>query len=364
MLNFNSIRRRTREVRIGGVTVGGTSPIAVQSMTNTDTHDREATLNQVRQLEEAGCDIVRITFPDPEAADTIPFLKEAGIKVPLVADIHFDYRIALRCAELGIDKIRINPGNIGNADRVAAVCRACRERRIPIRIGVNSGSVEKDLLQTYGGPVPEALVESAFRHIRMLEANDFTDILVSIKSTDVRTTVLANRMLAERCDYPIHLGLTESGTLERGLVKSSAGIGSLLLDGIGDTVRVSLTEDPVKEVDAARQIFNALGLEGQSGLKLICCPTCGRTRIDLISLSHRFESAIRAEGLERVPVTVALMGCIVNGPGEAREADFGIAGGVGEALFFRHGEPDRKIAESEILPVLLDEIRKAISKIK
>ena len=342
---------------MGDIYLGGHHPIAIQSMTNTETADAERTLEQVRRLEAAGCDIVRISVPTEEAAYTVWKLKEAGIRIPLVADIHFDYRIALRCAELGFDKIRINPGNIGDDERVRAVCKACRERNIPIRIGVNSGSLEKHILEKYGAPTPQALCESALYHLSLLERFDFYDALVSIKASTVADMIAANRLLASKCKYPLHLGVTEAGGGERGMLKSAVGIGSLLCDGIGDTLRVSLTDDPVKEVAAAKQILNAVGIEGQSGLDIVSCPTCARTKIDLISLYRRFEEAVRDAGLDRVPVKIALMGCAVNGPGEAREADVGIAGGIGEAVLFRHGEIVEKIPEGEIIERLLQEIR-------
>lgn len=357
-MNYNTIRKKTKEIHVGSVAIGGSNPIAIQSMTNTDTHDRERTLKQVLALEAAGCDVVRITVPDLEAADTIPFLKEAGVTVPLVADIHFDYRIALRCAQMGVDKIRINPGNIGDAERVRAVCRACGERGIPIRIGVNSGSLEKEILGRYGAPTPEALCESALYHIKLLEQADFDDIVVSIKASNPYDMVLANRMLAERCPYPLHLGVTEAGSREMGSLKSAVGIGSLLMDGIGDTIRVSLTDDPVEEIGAARKILRAIGVDEHKGLDLVSCPTCGRTKIDLISLVAQFERRAEEEGLMNIPVKVAMMGCVVNGPGEAREADVGIAGGKGEAVLFKKGEVIRKISEEEIVTCLLEEVRR------
>lgn len=361
-MNYNEIRRRTPKTRIGNVYIGGDSPIAIQSMTNTDTHDKEATLAQIRRLEAAGCDIVRITVPDVQAADTVTYLKGAGVSVPIVADIHFDYRIALRCAELGFDKIRINPGNIGDEDKVREVSRACRERNIPIRIGINSGSLQKDILAKYGSPVPEALFESAMEHIRLLEKNDFHNIVVSIKASSVESMIKTNRLLAERCPYPIHLGVTEAGGEEMGTLKSAIGIGSLLCDGIGDTVRVSLTADPVLEIGAAKRILRSLEIEGQSGMKIVSCPTCGRTKIDLISLAARFEQAAKDEGLYDLPVKVAIMGCVVNGPGEAREADIGIAGGVGEGLLFSRGEIIAKVREEEIINVLIEKIKEIRDK--
>ena len=356
-MNYNAIRRSTPEVKIGKVSIGADHPIAIQSMTNTDTHDVEATVGQIKALASAGCDIVRITVPDPEAAKTVLAIKEQGITTPIVADIHFDYKVALQCAEYGVDKIRINPGNIGGEDRVKAVVDACKARNIPIRIGVNSGSLEKHILQKYGAPTPEALCESGLYHASLLEKYDYRNIVISIKASTVSGMIAANRLLAERCPYPLHLGVTEAGGAEMGLVKSAAGIGALLCDGIGDTFRVSLTADPVREIDAAKKILNALEIEGQSGLSIVSCPTCGRTQIDLIDLHTRFENAIRAEGLENLPVKVALMGCIVNGPGEAREADIGIAGGRGEALLFAKGEIICKIPESAIISTLIQKLK-------
>lgn len=356
-MRYNDIRRKSREVKIGKLAIGGDNPIAIQSMTNTDTLDAAATVAQVRALQNVGCDIVRISVPTMKAADTILAIKEAGITVPIVADIHFDYKIALRCAELGFDKIRINPGNIGADDRVKAVCDACRAKNIPIRIGVNSGSLEKHILEKFGAPTAEALCESALYHASLLEKFDFEDTVISIKASTVSEMIAANRMLAERCSYPLHLGVTEAGRGNRGLIKSSVGIGSLLCDGIGDTLRVSLTDDPTEEIDAAKQILRAIGVEGQCGLDIVSCPTCSRTKIDLISLVKHFEAAVKEAGLEDVPVKVALMGCIVNGPGEAREADIGIAGEVGRAVLIRHGEIVEKVSEDAIIDRLLQEIR-------
>ncbi len=356
-MNYNDIRRKTREVRVGTIALGGSNPIAIQSMTNTDTLNIEATLDQVKRLERAGCDIVRLSVPTEEAAYIAWHLKNAGVKLPLVADIHFDYRIALRCAELGFDKIRINPGNIGEDARVKAVCDACREKNIPIRIGVNSGSLEKHILEKHGAPTPAALCESALYHISLLERFGFYDTLVSIKASTVADMIEANRLLAQKCDYPLHLGVTEAGGGNRGLIKSAVGIGSLLCDGIGDTIRVSLTDDPAEEIGAAKQILRAVGIAGQSGLDIVSCPTCARTKIDLIPLVKRFEAAVKEEGLEDVPVKVALMGCVVNGPGEAREADVGIAGGIGEAVLFRHGEIVEKIPESAVIDRLIREVK-------
>ena len=354
---YNNIRRKSREVTVGNKKIGGNAPLAIQSMTNTDTLDAVATVAQIKAMEAKGCDIVRVSVPTLEAAETILKIKEAGILIPIVADIHFDYKIALRCAELGFDKIRINPGNIGDEDRVKAVCDACRTRGIPIRVGVNSGSLEKHILRKHGAPTPAALCESALYHVSLLEKFDFYDTVISIKASTVADMIEANRRLADACQYPLHLGVTEAGGGNRGLIKSSIGIGSLLCDGIGDTLRVSLTDDPTEEVDAAKQILQAVGIEGQCGLDIVSCPTCARTKIDLIPLVKCFESAVAKEGLSDVPVKVALMGCVVNGPGEAREADVGIAGGVGEAVLFRHGEIVEKIPEEEIISRLIAEIR-------
>lgn len=356
-MNYQAIRRKTNPVMVGTVGIGGEYPLAIQSMTNTDPHDPTATAAQILRLQEAGCDIVRITVPDMEAADAIPAIRAKGVTIPIVADIHFDYRVALRCAELGIDKIRINPGNIGDEDRVRQVVEACRERHIPIRIGVNSGSLEKHLLAQYGAPTAQALCDSALYHSALLEKFGFEDIIISIKASDVQTMVEANRLVAAACPYPLHLGVTEAGSGDMGKTKSAVGIGAMLLQGIGDTLRVSLTDDPVSEIAAAQHILDSLQIEGQSGMNIISCPTCGRTKIDLISLSEAFRAVAKAEGLDRIPIKVALMGCIVNGPGEAREADVGIAGGKGEGLLFRKGEIIEKVPERELIPRLIAEIR-------
>lgn len=356
-MNYNEIRRKTNAVRVGSVTIGGDAKIAIQSMTNTPAHDINATIDQIRRLEAAGCDIVRITVPDKETVKTIYEAKNAGIKVPLVADIHFDYKVALECAAAGIDKIRINPGNIGADENVRAVCQACNNRNIPIRIGINSGSLEKSILAKYGAPTAEALCESALYHLSLLHKFDFDKAIISVKASDPYSMIRANELLAQSCDCPLHLGVTEAGGGSMGLIKSSIGIGGLLCQGIGDTVRVSLTDDPVTEVDAARKLFTALNIEGQNGLSIVSCPTCGRTQIGLIELVSRFERAVDAEGLGNIPVKVAVMGCIVNGPGEAREADFGVAGGRGEALFFRRGEIIEKIPEGEIVERLINELK-------
>ena len=327
-------------------------------MTNTDTHDVEATYRQIKALEDVGCDIVRLAVPDIAAASTFAELKARGITIPLVADMHFDYKIALASIEAGADKIRINPGNIGKRENTEAVVKACRERGIPIRIGVNSGSVEKSILAKYGSPTAEALAESALYHARILEELDFFDIALSVKASDVMTMVGANRILASACDYPIHIGVTEAGAGQRATVKSSIGIGALLTEGIGDTVRVSLTDNPVEEIRAARDILSVLGLTDDVGMDIVSCPTCGRTKIDLIKLVGEFERRARLEGLDKKNIKVALMGCVVNGPGEAREADIGIAGGIGEGLIFKKGETLRKVKEDRLVDELIEEIKR------
>ena len=354
---YNDIRRKTKRINIGNVAIGDTSPIAIQSMTNTDTHDKSATLCQILSLQQEGCDIVRITVPDIEAVSTIPYLKENGVAIPIVADIHFDYKIALACAEAGVDKIRINPGNIGSDDRVHTVVKACRTAGIPIRIGVNSGSLEKEILAKHGSPTPEALAESALYHASLLEKYDFDDIVISIKASNPYNMILANRILAEKCDYPLHLGVTEAGGKEMGSIKSAVGIGALLCDGIGDTIRVSLTDRPEEEIGAAKRIFGAIGISGQCGMDIVSCPTCGRTKIDLISLVSQFEKRAREENILDKPLKVAIMGCVVNGPGEAREADIGIAGGKGEAVLIKKGVIIEKIPEGDVVERLIKEIK-------
>lgn len=343
-----------KQIMVGGVAVGGTAPVSVQSMTNTDTRDAAATLGQIRALADAGCDIVRCAVPDQEAARALEAIC-AGSPIPVVADIHFDYRIALTAIEAGVRKIRLNPGNIGGEDRVKAVAQAAARVGIPIRIGVNSGSVEKDILSKYGGPTPEAMVESALYHVSLLHKFDFDDICISIKSSSVPDTMKAYRIAAVSTDYPLHLGVTEAGTEYMGTIKSAAGIGGLLALGIGDTIRVSLTADPVKEIGAAKAILRAVGL-ADHGINVVSCPTCGRTRIDLIGIAREVEqrvSAIRGKKLK-----VAVMGCAVNGPGEAREADVGIAGGDGVGLVFRRGEIVRKVPEGALVDALMEEIQK------
>ena len=357
-MKYNDYRRQSRAVQVGSLTIGGSSPISVQSMTNTDTHDVEATYNQVLRLAETGCDVVRITAPDVESVNTFRLLRERGITIPLVADIHFDYKIAIAVAEAGVDKIRINPGNIGSRDKIREVVKACREYSVPIRIGVNSGSLEESILKKYGSPTAEALAESALYHASLLREFDFEDIIISVKSSEVQTMIGANRILAEMCDYPLHLGVTEAGARERALIKSSIGVGTLLAEGIGDTIRISLTDDPVEEIRAARAILDALSLSDKRGMDIISCPTCGRTKIDLISLLSEFESRVKQERLENKSIKVALMGCAVNGPGEAREADIGIAGGKGEALLFKRGEIIKKIKEDSLIDTLIEEIKR------
>ena len=349
-------RRASRAVTVGGLKIGGGAPISVQSMTNTDTHDFDATYKQVLALEEAGCDIVRITAPDLKSVKTFEGLKAKGVKIPLVADIHFNHEIAIAAARSGADKIRINPGNIGSDEKVKAVVDACLECRVPIRIGVNSGSLEKSILEKHGAPTGEALAESALYHASLLEKFGFFDTVISVKASGVNEMLTANRILAERTSYPLHLGVTEAGAGTKAIVKSAIGIGALLSEGIGDTVRVSLTSDPVEEIGAAREILGALGL-CKSGMDIVSCPTCGRTKIDLISLCSRFDKLVREEGLDRLDIKVALMGCAVNGPGEAREADVGIAGGDGSGLIFRKGEIIRKVEEKDLLEELIKEIK-------
>lgn len=358
MINYNEIRRKTKKIKVGDRYIGGDAPIAVQSMLNVDTLEREAVLAQTLALEKAGCDVVRMTVPTPEHAKTLYYLKNAGVSVPLVADIHFDYKAAIEAAAMGADKIRINPGNIGGEDRVCAVVKVCREHNIPIRIGVNSGSLEKHILAKYGSPTAQALAESAMYHVSLLEKYDFDNIIVAIKSSDVRTMISANRILSEKCDYPLHLGVTEAGGAHIGTLKSAVGIGALLSDGIGDTIRVSLSADPTLEVKEGIGILRSIGIAGGNYINLTSCPTCGRTRVDIISLVNEFERRSDAECRPSRPLHVAIMGCAVNGPGEAREADIGVAGGVGEALLFKRGESVGKIPEDKIIDVLITEINK------
>ncbi len=359
-MNYNEIRRETKKIKVGNVYIGGDAKISVQSMTNTDTHDADATYNQVLALQNAGADIVRLALPDISAAKTIATLKERGITVPLVADIHFDYKIALAAADAGVDKIRINPGNIGAIENVKAVAATCRSKNIPIRIGVNSGSLEPHILKEYGAPTPEALAKSALYHAELLERFDFDDIVISIKSSHVGEMKRASEIVASECAYPLHIGVTESGRGESGLIKSAAGIGSLLLSGIGDTLRISLTDNPVKEIYYAKKLLRALELTDEKYINIISCPTCGRTKIDLIKICEEIENRLPELPTPKNNLTVAVMGCVVNGPGEAREADIGIAGGNGEGLLFARGKVIRKISESNIVDELFDEIRKLI----
>lgn len=343
----------TRQIKVGNVLIGGGAPVAIQSMLNTKTTDVEGSLAQINALQAAGCQIVRLAVPNMEAARSFTKISQNS-PLPLVADIHFDYKLAIAAAEGGAAKIRINPGNIGGEDRVKAVVEACKERHIPIRIGVNGGSLDKKLLEKYGHPTAEALVESAFAHLALLEKFGFYDTCVSMKSSTVPTMVQAARLFRSQCDYPLHIGVTETGPVRMGLMKSAMGIGALLLDGIGDTIRVSLTDDPVEEVYAAKDILKAAGLR-KEGVNIISCPTCGRTQIDLIRLVNQVEEALKS--CEK-PITVAVMGCIVNGPGEAREADIGIAGGDGCGMLFEKGHQIQKLPYDQLLPALLERIEK------
>lgn len=346
-------RKKTRVVKIGDVLIGGDNPVAIQSMCNTKTSDVEATVKQILALENEGCEIIRVAVPDMAAAEAISEIKKQ-IHIPLVADIHFDYRLALKAIENGVDKMRINPGNIGGEDRVKAVVEAAKAKNIPIRIGVNSGSLEKDILEKYGKVTPEGLVESAMRHVRILEKLDFRDIVISIKASSVPFSLKTYSLLSEEVDYPLHVGITESGTEWSGTIKSAAGIGAILAMGIGDTIRVSLTGDPLEEVRVAKAILKDMGLR-KFGVEFVSCPTCGRTCIDLIGLAKRVEEKCRNINKD---IKVAVMGCAVNGPGEAREADIGIAGGNGYGLIFKKGEILKKLPENELLDALMEEIEK------
>lgn len=350
--------KKTKQIKIRDVLVGGGAPIAVQSMTNTDTRDAQATLAQIRALADAGCDIVRCAVPDMQAAEALREIC-ANSPLPVVADIHFDYRLALAAIESGVDKIRLNPGNIGGADRVQAVVKAAKARHLPIRIGVNSGSVEKHILEKFGGPTPEAMVESALYHVGLLNDCDFDDICISIKSSSVPNTMQAYLLASEKTDYPLHLGVTEAGTEYMGTIKSAAGIGGLLALGVGDTIRVSLTDDPVKEVYAAKAILKAVG-RAEEGINVVSCPTCGRTRINLIDIAKEVEQ--RCQSIRGKKMKVAVMGCVVNGPGEAKEADIGIAGGVGVGLLIKDGEIVKKVPEDQLLDTLREELMNWESK--
>jgi len=347
------MRRKSRVIKIGNIMVGGDNPVVVQSMTNTDTRNVPATVKQIKRLEQAGCEIIRVAVLDEDAASAIKEIKKS-ISLPVVADIHFDYKLALKSLAAGADGLRINPGNIGSQKKVALVVSACKEQQIPIRIGVNSGSLGKDKLEKYGGVCKEAMVESALDNIKVLEDMDFRDIKISLKSSSVLLSLEAYRMMAEKVDYPLHIGITEAGTKDRALIKSALGIGMLLHEGIGDTIRVSLTADPAEEVWAAYELLRTLGLRNR-GMELISCPTCGRCEIDLINLAEEIDKKIRPMS---EPLKVAVMGCVVNGPGEAREADVGIAGGRGFGLLFRKGEVIKKIPEGQLVDELLREIEK------
>jgi (E)-4-hydroxy-3-methylbut-2-enyl-diphosphate synthase len=345
-------RRKSRPVMVGGIQVGGNAPISVQTMTKTKTSDVKGTVEQVRRCQEAGVDIVRITINDKYAADAIADIVKQ-VEVPIVADIHFNHIFALKAIEAGVAKVRINPGNIGSKERIHEVLTKAKERQIPIRIGVNSGSLEEDILERHGYPTPEALFESAMRHVGIAQEFGFDDLIISVKSTDVRLMIEAYRMLAERTDFPLHLGVTEAGTPRVGTIKSAVGIGTLLAEGIGDTIRVSLTDEPEKEVECGKEILRSLGL-AQRTVEIIACPTCGRLEVDLFSITNQLEEAVK--GIKK-PVKVALLGCVVNGPGEASEADIGIAAGKGVAILYRKGEVVRRIKEEEIVPALLEEIQ-------
>lgn len=352
-------RRKTRRIYIGGVAIGDGAPVSVQSMTNTKTADTGATVAQINALQAAGCDIVRLAVPDMEAALNLGNIV-SRVSVPLVADIHFDYRLALEAIRQGISALRLNPGNIGGEENVTAVVKAAKQKGIPIRIGVNAGSLDRLLLERYGGVTAEALVESALQHVRILEAQDFYDMKISLKAHDVPLTIEAYQLMSDKVDYPLHLGITEAGTVRTGMIKSAVGIGALLAQGIGDTFRISLTGDPVVEVKTANEILKSLGLR-EYGPTLISCPTCGRTCIDLAGIAEQVEA--RLAGIRR-PISVAVMGCVVNGPGEAREADVGIAGGRGEGLVFRRGEVVRKVAEAELVDELFKEIASILEEEK
>ncbi|MGL4774397.1 MAG: flavodoxin-dependent (E)-4-hydroxy-3-methylbut-2-enyl-diphosphate synthase [Clostridium sp.] len=344
-------RRETRKVKVGNVYVGGDSRVSIQSMTNTDTRDVKKTLEQINALYEEGCEIVRCAVPDMEACESLKEITKNS-PIPVVADIHFDYRLALKAIENGVAALRINPGNIGAIERVQAVVEAAKEKNLPIRIGVNAGSLEKDILERDGKPTPEGLVESALRHVKIFEDLDFRDIVISIKSSDVNMMIEAYRLMSDKCNYPLHLGVTESGTKFKGTIKSSIGIGTLLAEGIGDTIRVSLTTDPVEEIKVGKEILTALG-HRQEGVKFVSCPTCGRTQINLIKIAEEVER--RLEGCNK-DIKVAVMGCVVNGPGEAREADIGIAGGKGEGIIFKKGVIYKKVKEEDLVEELLKEI--------
>lgn len=345
-------RRCSREVSVGNVKIGGNNPISIQSMTTTDTRDSISTIKQIKELEKAGCDIVRIAVPDMEAAKNISNIKKE-VNIPIIADIHFDYRLALEAINQGVDGIRINPGNIGSIEKVKMVVEKCKEKNLKIRIGVNGGSLEKELLEKYGSATSEALVESALNHVKILEDLEFYNIVISLKSTDIYKTIDAYKLISEKVDYPLHIGITESGSIKKGTIKSSIGVGALLLNGIGDTLRISLTGDPVEEIYVGKEILRSLDLLNDK-IKVISCPTCGRCNIDLINIVNEVEDKI--ENIEK-NITVAIMGCAVNGPGEARDADIGIAGGKGEGLLFKKGEIIKKIKGDNLVDELINEIK-------
>lgn len=357
-MNYNDIRRKTKTIKIGNTAIGGTFPIAIQSMTNTRAEDFDGTYAQIKALEKEGCEIVRISVPNKQAVEVLARLKESDIKIPIVADIHFDYRLAIDSVYAGADKIRINPGNIGGDERVKEVANVCRSRNVPIRIGVNSGSLEKHILSKYGSPTAEALAESAMYHIGLLEKFDFTDIVISIKASSPYKMIQANKLIAKKCDYPLHLGVTEAGGKAIGSLKSAIGIGGLLCEGIGDTIRVSLTDSPIEEVRQAKNILCAAGFYGGKSIDVVSCPTCGRTGIDLISIASEFERRKDKEIILNRSMKVAIMGCVVNGPGEASDADIGIAGGAGCAVLFKKGKVIRKVSEDKIVDELISEINK------
>jgi (E)-4-hydroxy-3-methylbut-2-enyl-diphosphate synthase len=346
-------RRKSRKVKVGNIYVGGDAPITVQSMTNTPTKNVEATLKQIQELYDAGCDIIRCAVLDMEDAEKLSEITKKS-PMPVVADIHFDYKLALKAIENGVSALRINPGNIGSINRIKILKEACVEKKIPIRIGVNSGSLEKDILEKYGMPTAEGLVESALRHVKILEDLDFHDIVISIKSSNVAMMIECYRLIADKCDYPLHLGVTEAGTIQKGTIKSSVGIGTLLAEGIGDTIRVSLTTDPIHEIKVGIEILKTLGLK-KKGVEFVSCPTCGRTQINLIKIAEEVEN--RLENYKK-DVKVAVMGCVVNGPGEAREADIGIAGGIGEGIIFKKGQVIKNVKEEDLVDALMEEIEK------
>ena len=354
MSEYNGIRRKTKKIKVGGLYIGGDAPITVQSMTTARGY--EGIYAQMKALQDAGCDIVRMTVPDMESVHVLSHIKESDITMPIVADIHFDYKMAIEAAYAGADKVRINPGNIGSEDRVKAVVDACKAKNIAIRVGVNSGSLDKKKLDKYGQVTPEGLCESALENVRLLEKYDFENIVVAVKSSSPYKMTVANRLIAEKCDYPLHLGVTEAGTARLGEAKGAAGIGGLLLSGIGDTLRFSLTADPVHEVHSGRRLLEALGFDDKSMLELVSCPTCGRTMIDIIGIAGRFEEEARKLNLTR-KMKVAIMGCVVNGPGEAADADVGIAGGKGEAVLFKRGQILCKVPEEDLVDRLIEEIK-------